>query len=72
MNLQRSVGLVAAIAVAVAVMLVLQREREDPGRRRVAGSSSVSESPAEFAAFIKAERVRIARVGKEAGIVINP
>jgi tripartite-type tricarboxylate transporter receptor subunit TctC len=35
------------------------------------GAQAMAESPAEFAAFIKAERARIARVGKEAGIVIN-
>ena len=48
--------------------------RSDEVKQKLAklGAQAVSESPAEFAAFIKAERVRIARVGKEAGIVINP
>lgn len=48
--------------------------RSDDVKQKLAklGAQGVSESPAEFAAFIKAERVRIARVGKEAGIAINP
>jgi tripartite-type tricarboxylate transporter receptor subunit TctC len=35
------------------------------------GATPLTESPAEFAAFIKAERARIARVGKQAKIVID-
>jgi tripartite-type tricarboxylate transporter receptor subunit TctC len=47
--------------------------RSDVVRTKLArlGAQVVAESPSEFAAFIKAERARIARVGKEAGIVIN-
>ena len=48
--------------------------RSDDVKQKLAklGAQAVSESPAAFTAFIKAERVRIARVGKEAGIAINP
>jgi len=41
------------------------------GKLRRLGAQAVAESPAEFAAFIKSERARIARVGREAGIVIG-
>jgi len=41
------------------------------GKLKRLGAQAVAESPAEFAAFIKSERARIARVGKEAGIVIG-
>ena len=35
------------------------------------GATALTESPAEFSAFIKAERARLARVGKHAKIVID-
>ena len=35
------------------------------------GATALTESPAEFSAFIKAERERLARVGKQAKIVID-
>lgn len=47
--------------------------RSDEVKQKLAklGAQTVSESPAAFTAFIKEERARIARVGKEAGIVIG-
>ena len=35
------------------------------------GTTPHAESPAEFTAFIKAERSRIARVGRQAGITLD-
>jgi len=35
------------------------------------GATANPESPAEFAAFMKSERARIAKVGKQANIVID-
>ncbi|MEN3355152.1 MAG: hypothetical protein V7640_3310 [Betaproteobacteria bacterium] len=35
------------------------------------GATALSESPAEFTAFIRAERQRIARVGQQVGITLD-
>ncbi|MNC96681.1 Tripartite tricarboxylate transporter family receptor [compost metagenome] len=35
------------------------------------GATANPESPAEFAAFMKAERARIAKLGKQASIVLD-
>jgi tripartite-type tricarboxylate transporter receptor subunit TctC len=35
------------------------------------GATAQAESPAEFAAFIKAERERIARIGQQVGITLD-
>lgn len=48
--------------------LAAQDAREAMSRN---GATPHPESPAEFAAFIKAERDRIARVGKQAGITLD-
>jgi tripartite-type tricarboxylate transporter receptor subunit TctC len=46
-----------------------EREAREAMNRN--GATPQPESPAQFAAFINAERERLARVGKQAGIVLD-
>jgi tripartite-type tricarboxylate transporter receptor subunit TctC len=61
-------AIVSRLNKEIGAALNAQDAREAMSRN---GATPNPESPSEFAAFIKTERDRIARVGKQAGIVLD-